>query len=275
VKPPFDQPPSGGITKASEEDTIVVPYNDLNGFLNKVRGQKLACVLLEPVLGAGGMIPADRDFLKGLREYCDRTGALLIYDEVITGFRLGLSGAQGYFNVKPDITVLGKIIGGGVPIGAVSGRREIMERMDHTKYTGRELAYHGGTFAGNALTLAAGLATIDVLEHTPVYEHIDKLGQKARTELNKIFKDNAIPAQTTGIGSVIGIHSISKTPVRDGRTLAEADQAREKRMFNQLLNDGIVMLAPQMLRGAVSNAHTESDIQQLTASIERSMKSPA
>lgn len=148
VKPPFDRPASGGITYGSQEDTVVVPYNDLAGFRDKVSRKELACVILEPVLGAGGMIPAERDFLQGLRDYCDSTGTLLIFDEVVTGFRLGLGGAQQYFNVKPDVTVLGKVIGGGLPIGAICGRRDIMERMDHTKFSGLDYAYHGGTFCG-------------------------------------------------------------------------------------------------------------------------------
>ena len=190
---PFDRPLSGGITKSSQADTIVVPYNDLDGFLDRVRHEKLACVILEPVLGAGGMIAAEKEFLKGLREYCDDSGALLIFDEVITGFRLGLGGAQEYFGVKPDVTVMGKIIGGGLPIGLVSGHKEIMERMDHTKYSGMEYAYHGGTFAGTAITLAAGLATINVLEHTPVYEHVDRLGEKAKADTEQDFRQLRFP----------------------------------------------------------------------------------
>jgi glutamate-1-semialdehyde 2,1-aminomutase len=272
VRPPFDKPPSGGITKASQMDTVVVPYNDLEGFQERTKHEKLACVIIEPVLGAGGMIPADGDFIRGLREYCDRTSALLIFDEVITGFRVGLSGAQGYFNVKPDVTVMGKIIGGGLPIGAVCGLKEIMDRMDHTKYTGSNYAYHGGTFAGNALSLSAGVATIDVLEHTPVYEHVDKLGEKARSELNGIFERNAFPAQTTGIGSLFSVHMSSKGPIKDARILAETDAAKSRRLFSHFLDDGILMLVPERMHGAISYAHTESDINELTASVERFVK---
>jgi glutamate-1-semialdehyde 2,1-aminomutase len=267
VRPPFDKPLSGGITRSSQADTVVVPYNDLEGFLEQAKREELACVIVEPVLGAGGMIPADEEFLKGIREYCDDTGALLIFDEVITGFRVGLSGAQGYFNVKPDVTVLGKIIGGGLPIGAVCGSREIMERMDHRNYAGLELAYHGGTFAGNALTLSAGLATIDILEHTPVYKHIDKLGKKARESLNTIFKENEFPAQTTGIGSLVSIHATAKGPIRDAKAYAGVDREKSRRLFEHLLDDGIVMLVPERLHGAISYAHTESDIDSLIASV--------
>ena len=272
MRPPFDKPLSGGITKGSQADTVVVPYNDLEGFLERVKREKLACVILEPVLGAGGMIPADEEFVKGVREYCDDTGALLIFDEVITGFRVGLSGAQGYFNVKPDVTVMGKIIGGGLPIGAVCGSREIMERMDHTKYSGLELAYHGGTFAGNALTLSAGVATIDVLEHTPVYEHVDKLGEKTRASLTRIFKENAFPAQVTGIGSLFSIHTTAKTPIKDTRRYADCDHEESRKLFSHMLDDGILMVVPERLHGAVSYAHTESDVGNLTASVERFVK---
>jgi glutamate-1-semialdehyde 2,1-aminomutase len=229
-------------------------------------------VILEPVLGAGGMIPADKEFLKGLREYCDDTGALLVFDEVITGFRLGLGGAQGYFGVKPDITVLGKIVGGGLPIGVVCGRRDVMERMDHTKHGGTDYAYHGGTFAGNALSLAAGLATIRVLEQSTVYAHVDKLGTQARDRLNRLFEENCFPAQATGIGSLFAIHMTGKRPVKDVQAFATSDHAISVRLFRHMLENGIMMLVPEQLHAAISYAHTEADISQLTTIVESFVK---
>jgi glutamate-1-semialdehyde 2,1-aminomutase len=272
VRPPFNQTLSGGITKGAQLDTLVVPYNDLDTFLERTKQEKLACVLLEPVLGAGGMIPAQRTFLAGLREYCNRTGTLLVFDEVITGFRLGLGGAQGYYKVKPDVTVLGKIIGGGLPIGAVCGVREVMERMDHMKYSGTAYAYHGGTFSGNALSLAAGVATIDVLKHAPVYDRIDKLGEQARSELNRVFEENSFPAQACGIGSLASIHMSKGAPIRDATVLAKSDHEMSKRLFEHLLNDGILVLVPERMHGGISYAHTESDIEHLTDSVERFVK---
>lgn len=275
MKPPFDILPSGGITNGSQEDTIVVPFNDFEGFRDRVKHERLAAVFLEPVLFAGGCIAADREFLKAVREYCDSTGALLVFDEIITGFRLGLSGAQGYYNIKPDITVLGKIIGGGLPIGAICGRRDVMERMDHTKYTGSDFAYHGNTFSANAITLAAGLAAIEELEHSPVYEHIDKLGNMARTEMNQIFEAANYPAQAVGIGSMFCIHMTNRKPLKDISGYADYDHAEYKRLFNFLLENGIVILLPEIMHGGVCYAHTENDVRQLTNALRQYVKSKA
>jgi glutamate-1-semialdehyde 2,1-aminomutase len=272
VKPPFDKPSSGGITEGSQKDTIVVPYNDITGFVNRTRKEDLACVILEPVLGAGGMIPAEKEFLQEVREYCDSKGTLLIYDEVITGFRLGLGGAQQHFGVKPDITVLGKIIGGGLPIGAVCGRRDVMERMDHTRFSGLDYAYHGGTFAGNAITATAGLATIEVLEHSPVYQHIDALGKKARDGLDHLFSENRFEAQTSGIGSLFAIHTTRKQPLKDANNLAFANTDLSRSIFSYLLDNGIFMLSPDSLHGGISYSHTDSDIERLVTTVGRYVK---
>jgi len=268
VKPPFNEPPCGGITRGSQQDSVLVPYNDLEGFLDRVKREKLACVIIEPVMGAAGIIPAEKAFLKGLREFCDETGTLLIFDEIVTGFRLGLSGAQGYYGVIPDLTVLGKIIGGGLPIGAVCGKRDVMERMDHTKHSGSEFAYHGGTFAGNALSLAAGLATIQVLQNSPVYAHIDRLGRKAREELTIVFEKNEFPAQVLGVGSLFAIHMTDKRPIKDARSYNLGNPEQSKKMFDHLLNSGILMLTPEMLHAAISYAHTEDDIEHLTSTVD-------
>ena len=268
IKPPFDRPVSGGITKGSQEDTVVVPFNDFEGFKGRIKKEQLACVILEPILFAGGCIPAEREFVKALREYCNETDTLLIFDEIITGFRLGLSGAQGYYKVEPDLTVLGKIVGGGFPIGVICGRREVMEHMDHTKYAGLQYAYHGNTFSGNAITLAAGVAAIKELEHSPVYEHIDRLGEMAREEMNQIFTDAEFPAQAVGVGSMFCIHMTKNKPIKDTRGYEHYDQAQCKKLFRFLLENGIVILLPETLHGGVSYAHTEEDINQLANTLK-------
>lgn len=272
LRPPYATSPSGGITEGSQQDTIVVPFNDLDGFLDRVQGEELACVIMEPVLAGGGIIPAEMEFLKNVRKYCTDSGALLIFDEVVTGFRLGLGGAQSHFGIEPDITVLGKIIGGGLPVGAICGRQKVMEHLDHTKFSGLEYSHHGGTFAANALGLAAGLATIEVLERPGVYEHIDKLGQQAREGLNAVFEKRNFPAQAIGLGSLFAIHTTSKKPIKDVNSFLLCDHKLSKSIFHQLLNNGIFMLTPETLHGAISYSHTEEDIDRLVSVIELYVK---
>jgi len=268
TKPPFDKLPSGGLTKGALNDTIVLPYNDLDGARKKVDGKKLACVIVEPVLGAGGMIPAEPEFLKGLREFSDENDALLVFDEVITGFRLGRGGGQAYFNVRPDLTVFGKIIGGGLPIGAIAGRRDIMEHMDHTKYSGEEYCFHGGTGAANVLTLVAGEATIQTLQYEPVYEKIERLGESARTQLSEIFDRSGFDAQVTGVGSLFAIHFTQQRKIRDASHLSEAHKEQSTRMFGFLLNRGILMIVPDLLHAAISYSHSQGEIDVLASCVE-------
>jgi glutamate-1-semialdehyde 2,1-aminomutase len=214
------------------------------------------------------MIPADREFLKGLRELCDETGTLLVFDEVITGFRLGLGGGQGYFNVRPDLTVLGKVIGGGLPIGAVSGRRDIMEHMDHTKYSGGDYCFQGGTGAANVLTLAAGEATIRTLMDEPVYDKIDRLGQNLRTRLSETFSRSTLGVRVTGVGSLFGIHFTREKFIRDTRHLSGQYKEQAKQMFSHLLNNGILLLSTDLPHGAISYSHSENEIDTLVFGIQ-------
>jgi glutamate-1-semialdehyde 2,1-aminomutase len=275
IKPPFEALPSGGLTRGTLSDTIVLPYNDLDGTRRIVRKKKLASVVVEPVLGAGGMIPADREFLRGLRELCDETDALLVFDEVITGFRLGLGGGQAYFHVIPDLTVFGKIIGGGLPIGAIAGRRDIMEHMDHTKYSGDDFCFQGGTGAANILTLVAGEATIKRLRDEPVYDKIDRLGNTARTRLSEVFDQFGFDAEATGVGSLFCIHFTRQKNVRDIRYLSEAHKERSKRMFTFLLNNRILILVPELLHAAISYSHSGDDIDALISCVGEYVKTQA
>ena len=272
IKPPFDVLPTGGLTRGILKDTIVLPYNDLDGTRKAVRRKALASIVVEPVLGAGGMIPADPEFLKGLRELCDETGTLLVFDEVITGFRLGLGGGQGYFHVKPDVTVLGKIIGGGLPIGAIAGRSDIMEHMDHRKHSGSDFCFQGGTGAANVLTLVAGEATIRTLQDEPVYDKIDRLGERTRTRLSEMFTRLGFNARVTGIGSVFAIHFTKKKNIRDLRHYSKEHVERAKRLFAFLLKNGILLLATDLPHGAISYSHTESEVDTLTSSVEDFVK---
>jgi len=269
VTPPFDQPQSGGLAENALKDTVILPYNDLEAVRKTVKDLELASMTIEPIMGGGGVIPADRDFLKGLREICDEKDCLLIFDEVITGFRVGPGGAQELYGVKPDLTVLGKIAGGGLPIGVLTGRTEIMEHIDHLKYAGNDLSYHGGTHTGNPVSMAAGLATLKLLEEGEVYRHIGKLGDRLRSGLQEIFEAKNIPVQITGLGSIFGCHFTAERPVKDVRVMSRANKEIAAMFHRYLLDRGILLLTPEVIHGAISDAHTSRDIDYFLAASEK------
>jgi len=271
IKPPFDKLPSGGLTEGTLKDTVVLPYNNLDETRRIMSEQELASVTIEPVMGAGGMIPAKTDFLRGLAELCRERGTLLIFDEVITGFRLGPGGAQKKWNIIPDLTILGKIPGGGLPIGAVTGKREIMEHMDHTKYEVPEFCFHGGTYAGNPMSMVAGLVTLKILEDGLAFRRIDAFGNKVREELEDIFGRAGFDIHMTGIGSLFGCH-FTKVPVVDMITASTGDKERSKRFTVHLLDKKIFALTPELVHCAISTAHTESDIDEFLSRAEEFAK---
>jgi glutamate-1-semialdehyde 2,1-aminomutase len=268
VKPPLDRPQSGGLPSDHARHTVVLPYNDLEATRKRIREEQLACVLIEPILGAGGLVSCERNFLEGLREVCSETGTILVFDEVVTGFRLGLGGAQEYYGVLPDLTVLGKILGGGLPIGAITGREDIMEHLDGTKYEGEELSYTGGTGIGNALSVAAGLATIEELKRTDPYSKLDRLGERAREGLHEAFERSGINAQITGLGSTFGCH-FTNQPVKNIHDVERDDVALSHRFHRALLESGIFALTPHLIHGCISTAHKPDDIERLIAVAEK------
>lgn len=263
VKPPFDMPQSGGLPADNGRHTIVLPYNDLEATRNKIGGEKLACILVEPMMGAGGMVPCEKDFLKGLRELCDESGMLLVFDEVVTGFRLGLGGAQELYGILPDLTVLGKILGGGLPIGAVAGRADVMEHLDHTRYEGEQLSFVGGTGIGNALSVVAGTATIEELKRTNPYPNLDRLGKRAREGLGEAFERAGVDAQITGLASTFGCHFLRGGPIKSIRDVMRGDVRLTQKFHSALLDNGIFMLTPTLLHGCISTAHKLEDIEKL------------
>lgn len=268
VKPPLDKPQSGGLAEGALKDTVVLPYNDLEGVRKAVKGLELASMTIEPVMGAGGMIPADKEFLKGLRELCDEIGALLIFDEVITGFRLSPGGAQQLYGVLPDLTVLGKIVGGGLPIGAIAGRGEVMEHMDHLKYAENEFSFHGGTGVGNPLCMVAGYSTLKTLENQGIYHHIGALGRKAREGLRDIFDRRGVDVQITGLESLFCCHFVKEGPVKDIHAASMGDRKLAEKFHRHLLSEGILFIEPRIIHGAISAAHSYEDINSLLMAAE-------
>ncbi|MGQ9625167.1 MAG: aspartate aminotransferase family protein [Candidatus Bathycorpusculaceae bacterium] len=260
VKHPFDIPESAGLTLGALQDTIVLPFNDIEGVKAKLKNEEVAAIFIEPVLGAGGAIPAEKEFLKELREFCDEQGILLIFDEVITGFRLAPGGAQQYYGVKSDLTVFGKILGGGFPVGAFCGRKEIMERLDTTVYKRPQYSFHGGTFTANPITMTAGLETLKILEDGQLINQLNNLGDKIREQVREIFETAGVDVQVTGAGSLFSVH-FTKEIVKDACAAFRADREKLVSYHLMLIENGVFFLPTHS--GALCTAHSEADVEKL------------
>jgi glutamate-1-semialdehyde 2,1-aminomutase len=265
VKPPLDVPESAGLTSAVLKDTLVLPFNDIEETKRRIEDEELAAIIVEPVLGAGGCVPAEKEFLKELRELCSERGILLIFDEVITGFRLSPGGGQQFYGVPPDITVLGKILGGGFPVGAITGSRELMEHMDALKYERPEFSFHGGTFCGNPVTMTAGLATLRMLEDGRLLNELNKRGDRIRQQLSEIFEKHRIDVQITGVSSLLHTH-FTKERVKDVYDVFEADREKLLNYHMHLITNGVFFLPTKP--GALSSVHTDEDLNKLLTEAE-------
>jgi len=269
VKHPFNIPESAGLTQGALQDTIVLPFNDFDGVKAKLQGQEVAAIFIEPVLGSSGAVPAEKEFLKGLREFCDEKDILLVFDEVITGFRLAPGGAQQYYGVKSDITVFGKILGGSFPIGAFCGRKEIMERLDTTVYKRPHYSFHGGTFAANPITMTAGLATLKILEDGQTITQLNKLGDKIREQIREIFETADVDVQVTGAASLFRVH-FTREEVKSAYAAFMADREKLVDYHLTLIENGIFFLPTHA--GALSAAHSETDIEKMFFETEKYAK---
>ena len=272
VKPPFAKPESLGLLREAVEKTVVLRFNDMDSVEQAFREHDLACVVVEPILGSAGSIPAEPDFLRGLRELCTENGTLLVFDEVITGFRLSLGGAQKVYGVTPDLTILGKILGGGLPVGALCGREEYMELLDHRKHSKAwERSFHGGTFTANPATMTAGLATIGVLKRGGVYEHVNGLGEKLRRRLEEVFEDTGFEACTTGVGSMLSIHPMKERPKRPVE-LPERKRLFLKTLHMWMLLHGVAYVGPGRVLMFLSTSHTEEDVEHVVEAVEELLR---
>jgi glutamate-1-semialdehyde 2,1-aminomutase len=229
------QTSTGGLPAAVADTVLIAPYNDADRTeaILAAHRDDLAAVIIEPVMGAAGVIPANEDFLVFLRELTQSFGGLLIFDEVIS-FRTGYGGAQGRYGVKPDLTTLGKIIGGGLPVGAFGGREDIMAQFDPRRpgYLG-----HGGTFNANPLSMAAGLATL--AELTPDrYDQLEALGAELKTKLDALFASLGLAAQVTQVGSLFNIH-LTDQAITDSAAANTSDRALVHELYVAMLNHGV------------------------------------
>lgn len=247
-----------GIPRGVLNDVIVLPWNNTEAAVAiiKKHASELASVLLEPIAGLFmGGIPAEKSFVEGLRKVCDEEGILLIYDEVITGFRLSLSGAYSVIGVVPDLRAMGKVIGGGFPVGAYGGRRDIMEKVV-TPGEGPKV-FSSGTFSGNPISMTAGLATIKELEKPEFYERLNGNTERIRSGLRKIAADAGIPAQVLGIGSLFSIN-FGENSIRNLRDMAKTDEVTGAAFFMGLLANDIYVKPFHVM--FMSGAHTDADI---------------
>jgi glutamate-1-semialdehyde 2,1-aminomutase len=266
---PFEQSESSGLT--DEEHIVSLPYNDLEksiAILKSIR-KDLAGVIVEPVLGGGGCIPATKEYLRGLQEFVQKENALFILDEIVTGFRFRYGCLYNTMNLDPDIVTLGKIAGGGFPIGAICGKDEVMKLANTRQYLKTKRAYiGGGTFSANPMSMAAGAATLSTLKNNNnVYSKIERLGERTRKNLDRVFDGKVI---TTGRGSLFMTHFVTDkiTQIQNSTDVSRCNSKLLHRYhFEMIAKDGIFFLPGKL--GAFSNAHSDADVKSLTDASER------
>lgn len=249
-------PDSAGIPPDFAQLTVTLPYNDTDTFAQVMSdiGDEVAAVIVEPIAGNMGVVPPRHGFLEALRELTHKHNAVLIFDEVITGFRVCYGGAQTLYNIQPDMTVLGKIIGGGFPIGAYGGRREIMEQVAPLGPV-----YQAGTLSGNPVAVSAGIATLSVLKREIPYPTLERLSEKLATNMLEVAQRAGVQVQINRIGSMMTIF-FSDSPVFDYQSALQADCNQFAKFFHAMLDKGIYLPPSQFEAMFVSMAHTDEDI---------------
>ncbi|MCA9131733.1 MAG: glutamate-1-semialdehyde 2,1-aminomutase, partial [Planctomycetales bacterium] len=257
-------PDSPGVTAGTSRDTIVLEYNNATALTQafEQHGQQLAGVILEPVAGNMGCVPPQPGFLQAARELCTQHGAVLIFDEVMTGFRVALGGAQQRYGVTPDLTTLGKIVGGGLPLGAYGGRADL---MDQVLPAGK--VYQAGTLSGNPLATAAGVATLKLLRDEPPYDYLEQQGARLAAGLSAAAQQAGVPHQMARVGSMMTLF-FCDSPVLSWEQAATCDRGRFAKYFWGLIERGVYMPCSQFEALFFSATHTPQLIDQTIAAAE-------
>ena len=262
-------PDSKGVPSALARDTITLPYNDINVFRKVLKAsvKNIAAVILEPVVGNMGVVPPEKGFLEELRELTERFDMLLIFDEVMTGFRLALGGAQERYGVIPDLTCLGKIIGGGLPVGAFGGKKEIMEYLAPSGPV-----YQAGTLSGNPMAMSAGIKTLEILQNKGVYDQLEAKGKILEEAIQKGAKAARLNIQVQRVGSMLCPFFTSK-PVIDYQTAKTSDTHLYARFFWALIDEGVYVPPSQFEAHFISLAHDDETLDHTIKSIDKVLRS--
>ncbi|HET9679755.1 MAG TPA: glutamate-1-semialdehyde 2,1-aminomutase [Gammaproteobacteria bacterium] len=252
------QPSSPGVPASVTEHTLTLPFNRPAAVKKTFEkyGDDIACVIVEPVAGNMNCIPPVPGFLESLREACDDYGAVLIFDEVMTGFRVALGGAQSLYDITPDLTTLGKIIGGGMPVGAFGGKRDIMQQIAPTGPV-----YQAGTLSGNPVAMAAGLATLDIISQTGFHERLTSNTQKLVDGIQNAARTAGIALSTNQVGGMFGLFFSEEKKIRYYEQVMACDVDTFKRFFHHMLDAGIYLAPSAFEAGFVSSAHSTQDIE--------------
>jgi glutamate-1-semialdehyde 2,1-aminomutase len=265
----FGVPSSPGVPASVAEDTITLSYNDAQSVRDTFAkiGDQIACIIVEPVAGNMNCIPPKPGFLETLRDACDQSGAVLIFDEVMTGFRVSLQGAQGYYRVTPDLTTLGKVIGGGMPVGAFGGKREIMACLAPSGPV-----YQAGTLSGNPVAMAAGLKTLELISVPGFFEELTKKTEKLTQGMKVRAESAGIALTTNNVGGMFGLFFTGQPEVSTFAQVMQCDQGLFKKFFHAMLDQGVYLAPSAFEAGFVSAAHTDEVIDRTLAIAEAVMR---
>jgi glutamate-1-semialdehyde 2,1-aminomutase len=264
----FGIPDSLGVPEDLAKHTLTASYNDLEGVKSLVRqySGQIACIIVEPIAGNMGVVLPEKEFLGGLREICNEERSVLLFDEVISGFRVAYGGAQELYNIKADLTCLGKIIGGGLPVGAYGGKRAIMEKVSPLGGV-----YQAGTLSGNPLAMTAGMVTLGLLRSKKVYQDLEKKTSYLTEAISEKAEENGIPI-TINRGTGMFTLFFTAGPVRDYRTAKTSDTKRFAQFFIEMMEQGIYLPPSQFEAWFISLAHTQKDLDQTVEACDQAFK---
>ncbi len=263
-------PSSPGVPASVAADTITLVYNDSEAVraVFSELGEQIACIIVEPVAGNMNCVPPEEGFLQTLRDVCNQYGSVLIFDEVMTGFRVDLNSAQGLFGVMPDLTTLGKVIGGGMPVGAFGGRKDIMEYLAPVGPV-----YQAGTLSGNPVAMAAGLKTLELVSRPGFYQQLTTQTEKLVTGIGQRAEQAGVALSSNQVGAMFGLFFTEEEKISRFAQVMQCDQERFKRFFHAMLDEGVYLAPSAFEAGFVSAAHDDDVLEQTLDAAERVFKS--